>query len=93
MVRNDSSMGAVQAWVAQTLRLIQRDLGNDARGSLAEEIGMSSTWKDSIYRQREQLAQLLREPLSSLAEKCAPARGLSVPDPFLQQPGRHLDHG
>lgn len=36
---------------------------------------MSSTWKDSIYRQREQLAQLLREPLASLAEKCAPAWG------------------
>lgn len=32
-----------------------------------------SAWKDSIYRQREELARLLREPLASLAEKCIPA--------------------
>jgi hypothetical protein len=31
------------------------------------------TWKDSIYRQREELARMLREPLALLAEKCVPA--------------------
>lgn len=36
---------------------------------------MRSTWKDSIYQQREQLAALLREPLQNLAEKCAPVWG------------------
>ena len=36
---------------------------------------MKPSWKDSIYRQREQLAGLLREPLEHLAEKCAPAWG------------------
>jgi hypothetical protein len=30
------------------------------------------TWKDSIYRQREELARMLREPLALLAEKCIP---------------------
>ena len=30
------------------------------------------TWKDSIYRQREELARMLREPLALLAEKCLP---------------------
>ena len=29
------------------------------------------SWKDSIYRQREELARMLREPLALLAEKCA----------------------
>lgn len=33
------------------------------------------SWKDSIYQQREQLAQLLRDPLERLAEQCAPAWG------------------
>ena len=28
------------------------------------------TWKDSIYRQREELARMLREPLALLVEKC-----------------------
>ena len=32
---------------------------------------MKDSWKDSIYLQREQLAQTLREPLARLAEKCA----------------------
>ena len=36
---------------------------------------MQSSWKDSIYLQREQLASLLREPISRLAGKCAPAWG------------------
>jgi hypothetical protein len=31
------------------------------------------TWKDSIYRQREELARMLREPLALLAEQCVPA--------------------
>lgn len=32
-------------------------------------------WKDSIYLQRERLALLLRDPLASLAEQCAPVWG------------------
>ena len=36
---------------------------------------MASTWKDSIYRQREELAQILREPLERLAGQCALAWG------------------
>jgi hypothetical protein len=36
---------------------------------------MNPSWKDSIYLQREQLAGLLREPLTRLAEKCAPVWG------------------
>ena len=30
------------------------------------------SWKDSIYRQREELARMLREPLALLASKCIP---------------------
>lgn len=33
----------------------------------------SSSWQDSIYRQREELARMLQEPLALLARKCAPA--------------------
>jgi hypothetical protein len=36
---------------------------------------MDDSWKDSIYRQREELARMLREPIARLAEKCAPAWG------------------
>ncbi len=36
---------------------------------------MKPSWKDSIYLQREKLAQMLHEPLARLAEKCAPAWG------------------
>jgi len=36
---------------------------------------MQISWKDSIYRQREELARILREPLAQLAERCAPAWG------------------
>lgn len=36
---------------------------------------MEASWKDSIYRQREDLAQMLREPLGQLAGKCVPAWG------------------
>lgn len=36
---------------------------------------MESSWKESIYRQREELARMLREPLARLAEKCAPVWG------------------
>jgi hypothetical protein len=30
------------------------------------------SWKDSIYRQREEMARMLREPLALLASKCIP---------------------
>jgi len=40
---------------------------------------MMNPWKDSIYLQREQLAQLLQEPLARLAERCAPAWGEREP--------------
>lgn len=33
------------------------------------------SWKDSIYRQREELARMLREPLVQLAAKCVPVWG------------------
>ncbi len=33
------------------------------------------SWKDCIYRQREELALMLREPLARLAGECAPAWG------------------
>jgi hypothetical protein len=36
---------------------------------------MDTSWKDSIYRQREELARMLREPIARLAEKCALAWG------------------
>jgi len=36
---------------------------------------MKPTWRDSIYRQREELARMLREPLALLAEKCVPVWG------------------
>lgn len=36
---------------------------------------MQASWRESIYRQREQLALILHEPLASLAAQCAPAWG------------------
>jgi hypothetical protein len=33
------------------------------------------SWKDSIFCQREELARMLREPLSLLARKCVSAWG------------------
>ena len=36
---------------------------------------MKSSWKDSIYLQREELARILREPMAQLAEHCSPAWG------------------
>jgi hypothetical protein len=36
---------------------------------------MQSSWKDNIYQQREQLARMLHEPLTCLAEQCAPMWG------------------
>ncbi len=36
---------------------------------------MEPSWKDSIYRQREELARMLREPLALLARKCVPVWG------------------
>jgi len=40
-----------------------------------KEKKMHQTWKDSIYRQREELAYELREPLAQLGAECAPAWG------------------
>ena len=36
---------------------------------------MEPSWKDSIYQQREELAQMLREPLAQLVRKCVPVWG------------------
>lgn len=36
---------------------------------------MKRSWKDSIHQQRGELAHMLREPLSQLAERCAPVWG------------------
>ncbi len=36
---------------------------------------MNKSWKESIYLQREELARILREPMSNLAELCLPAWG------------------
>jgi len=36
---------------------------------------MGTSWKDSIYHQREELARMLREPMTRLAANCAPAWG------------------
>ena len=36
---------------------------------------LKRSWKDSIHRQREELARILREPLGQLAERLAPAWG------------------
>jgi len=33
---------------------------------------MHTTWKDSIYRQREELARMLREPIDRIAQQLAP---------------------
>ena len=40
-----------------------------------DERVMNQSWKDCIYRQREELARMLREPLEQLAERLAPAWG------------------
>lgn len=36
---------------------------------------MTLSWQDSIYQQRAELAEVLREPLALLAEKCVPLWG------------------
>ena len=36
---------------------------------------LKPSWKDSIHRQRTELAQLLHEPLARLAAQCAPVWG------------------
>jgi hypothetical protein len=36
---------------------------------------LEPSWKDSIFRQREELARMLREPLALLGQKCASAWG------------------
>ena len=46
---------------------------------------MSLAWKDSIYLQREALAQILREPIEQVSHHCAPYWGYrdSLEDIFL----------
>jgi hypothetical protein len=39
---------------------------------LISDKSIEPSWKDSIYRQREELARMLREPLALLARKCIP---------------------
>lgn len=39
------------------------------------ENALETSWKDSIFRQREELARMLREPLARLAGRCGPAWG------------------
>jgi hypothetical protein len=36
---------------------------------------MDSNWRDCIFRQREELARMLREPIAMLAKKCVPVWG------------------
>lgn len=36
---------------------------------------MTHSWQDSIYQQRAELAEVLREPLAQLADKCVPFWG------------------
>ena len=36
---------------------------------------LEPSWKDSIYRQREELARMLHEPLAQLARQCVPVWG------------------
>lgn len=42
---------------------------------MTPEETIKPSWKDSIYRQREELALMLREPLAQLARQCIPAWG------------------
>jgi len=42
---------------------------------LIPDDSLEPSWKDSIFRQREELARMLREPLALLARKCAPIWG------------------
>src|SRR4030065_746832 len=44
---------------------------------------MKTSWKDSIYLQREELARILREPMGQLAERCAPAWGFLLSDAHI----------
>lgn len=43
--------------------------------NLIPEKFLDPNWQESIFRQREELARMLREPLSLLASKCVPAWG------------------
>jgi hypothetical protein len=47
----------------------------DANRQFMSDLGgfLKSSWKDSIYLQREELARILREPMAQLAEHCSPA--------------------
>jgi hypothetical protein len=42
---------------------------------LITDKSLDPTWQDSIFRQREELARMLREPLTLLASKCVPVWG------------------
>jgi hypothetical protein len=53
---------------------MSNNANSDAEGLHPTEPGGAS-WKDGIYRQREELAHMLREPLALLAEKCISAWG------------------
>ena len=46
---------------------ISKGLGSDEQ--------VAASWKDCIYRQREELARMLKEPLALLANKCIPHWG------------------
>jgi hypothetical protein len=45
---------------------------NSGTQTLTPEESLDPTWQDSIFRQREELARMLREPLTLLARKCIP---------------------
>ena len=45
------------------------------RKSLIPNETLDLTWQDSIFRQRAELARMLREPLTLLAGKCVPSWG------------------
>ena len=42
---------------------------------MSPDESIEPSWKDSIFRQREELARMLREPLGLLAKKCLPVWG------------------
>ena len=54
--------------------IIRHRLLSGVQPSMTHET-MELSWKDSIYRQREELARMLREPLAQLVRKCVPVWG------------------
>jgi len=68
--------------------------GNEMDSHQYQDSVMKPSWKDSIYLQREQLAGLLREPLTRLAEKCAPVWGNREKlDAVLKEGFASIPHG